>query len=413
MNVKERQEAVNEIRILASIGGPYNIRFLEAFVDADILYIVTEFAANGDLFGWIKARKNRGPIKESVVWSLLLQMCHGLQSLHEKNILHRDLKSANVFMMSEKHVKLGDFGVAKVLKTDDALARTQVGTPYYVAPEVWKNKPYNSKCDVWSLGCLLYELLTFRPPFDSNSMDGLARKVLRGKYDPIPAMYSDDMRHIVARLLVVEQRDRPSVDQILSDPVVQRHLDAMPPLDDAQPPMDEPVDIMKTIHVPRKFTDLTQNLPPSRYVTPRPGNKGPGTDAGPAAAAPSSGVEQRGPRNGPVPMKAPVMPARPPSGPAAPAPGRVIGNPNLRVPQVWRSHRGAVTKEARWVSRGRRFHRRLPPPRHRVPQGRARTPTDGLGRNQCASPTFHRLAAGHRCTRHRPSAGHRPRSSVS
>eukprot|EP00303_Exanthemachrysis_gayraliae_P001511 CAMPEP_0205998344 /NCGR_PEP_ID=MMETSP1464-20131121/189_1 /ASSEMBLY_ACC=CAM_ASM_001124 /TAXON_ID=119497 /ORGANISM="Exanthemachrysis gayraliae, Strain RCC1523" /LENGTH=330 /DNA_ID=CAMNT_0053371487 /DNA_START=79 /DNA_END=1068 /DNA_ORIENTATION=+ len=268
MNVKERQEAVNEIRVLASVGGPYNIRFLEAFVDADILYIVTEFASNGDLFGWIKQRKSRGPLKESTVWSFLIQMCHGLHSLHEKNILHRDLKSANVFMMSDKHIKLGDFGVAKVLKSADALAKTQVGTPYYVAPEVWKNKPYNNKCDVWSLGCLLYELLTYRPPFDSNSMDGLARKVMRGKYEPISAAYSQDMHAIVAKLLVVEQRQRPTVEEILKDPIVQRHMDTLPSLDEAQPPIDEPVDIMATIHVPRRFNDLSHNLPPSRYETP-------------------------------------------------------------------------------------------------------------------------------------------------
>ncbi|KAJ1635529.1 kinase-like domain-containing protein [Pavlovales sp. CCMP2436] len=92
MNTKERQEAVNEIRVLASVGGPFNIRFLEAFVDADVLYIVTEFAGNGDLFGWLKARKGRGLLKEATVWSFIIQMCYGLQSLHERNILHRDLK---------------------------------------------------------------------------------------------------------------------------------------------------------------------------------------------------------------------------------------------------------------------------------------------------------------------------------
>lgn len=120
MNTKERQEAVNEIRVLASVGGPFNIRFLEAFVDADVLYIVTEFAGNGDLFGWLKARKGRGPLKEATVWSFLIQMCYGLLSLHERNILHRDLKSANVFMMNDKHLKLGDFGVAKVRRRSRA-----------------------------------------------------------------------------------------------------------------------------------------------------------------------------------------------------------------------------------------------------------------------------------------------------
>ena len=111
-------------------------------------------------------------------------------------------------MCSNTYVKLGDFGVSKVLKHSEALARTQVGTPYYVAPEVWRNRPYNSKCDMWSLGCLLYELCTYRPPFEAGSMEALARTILRGKYAEIPAMYSKGLREAVARLLVVEPQRR-------------------------------------------------------------------------------------------------------------------------------------------------------------------------------------------------------------
>ena len=166
MSTKERTESVNEIRVLASISGPHVITFFEAFVDADILYIVTEFATHGDLLGYLKNAKRSGQLPEATVWPLFIQMCLGVQSLHDKNILHRDLKAANVFMFSNSYLKLGDFGVSKVLKTGEALARTQVGTPYYVAPEVWRNKPYNNKCDMWSLGCLLYELCTYRPPFE-------------------------------------------------------------------------------------------------------------------------------------------------------------------------------------------------------------------------------------------------------
>ena len=208
MSTKERSESVNEIRVLASISGPHVITFFEAFVDADILYIVTEFATHGDLLGYLKNAKRKGQLPEATVWSLFIQMCLGVQSLHEKNILHRDLKAANVFMFSNSYLKLGDFGVSKVLKTGEALARTQVGTPYYVAPEVWRNKPYNNKCDMWSLGCLLYELCTYRPPFEAGSMEALARTILRGKYAEIPAMYSKGLREAVARLLVVEPQRR-------------------------------------------------------------------------------------------------------------------------------------------------------------------------------------------------------------
>mmetsp|Transcript_2232 Transcript_2232/g.6734 ORF Transcript_2232/g.6734 Transcript_2232/m.6734 type:complete len:590 (+) Transcript_2232:71-1840(+) len=340
MNNKERAEAVNEIRVLASVGGPFNIRFLEAFVDADVLYIVTEFAGHGDLFGWLKTKKGRGPLKEQTVWSYFLQMCLGLQSLHDKRILHRDLKSANVFMMSDKHIKLGDFGVAKVLKTADALARTQVGTPYYVAPEVWKNKPYNHKCDVWSLGCLLYELLAYKPPFDSNSMDGLARKVMRGRYEPISAAYSQDMHALVAKLLVVEQKQRPSIEQLLADPLVRRHMDALPAVHegDGIADLDDEPGIMATIHVPRKFGDVKQNLPPSRYETPlntdrshaqgKGGGHNNNNKGGRASAAPPAQAAAPPKRPGaPDVLKAPGPGPVAPSGASLPAEDFTYGVP--------------------------------------------------------------------------------------
>ena len=111
--------------MLASIAGAHVITFYEAFVDADILYIITEFATHGDLLGYLKNAKRKGQVPEATVWSLFIQMCLGVQSLHDKNILHRDLKAANVFMFSNSYLKLGDFGVSKVLKTGEALARTQ------------------------------------------------------------------------------------------------------------------------------------------------------------------------------------------------------------------------------------------------------------------------------------------------
>ena len=190
MTVKERAEAVNEIRVLASVAGEHVITFYEAFVEHDVLYIVTEFAGNGDLLQFLKNKRRAGHLPEATVWSFFIQMALGVKTMHENNILHRDLKAANVFLCSNTFLKLGDLGVAKVLKHEAALAVTQVGTPYYVAPEVWRNKAYNAKCDMWSLGCLLYELCTYRPPFEAGSMEALARTILRGKYEQIPSMYS-------------------------------------------------------------------------------------------------------------------------------------------------------------------------------------------------------------------------------
>ena len=114
------------------------------------------YANHGDLFkrlGRLKQKKQNLP--EDAVWIYFIQLCLGVQALHKNNILHRDLKSANVFLASHNRLKIGDLGVAKLLKAQEAYAKTQIGTPYYVSPELWKNKPYNSKSDVWALGCLL------------------------------------------------------------------------------------------------------------------------------------------------------------------------------------------------------------------------------------------------------------------
>lgn len=101
--------------------------------------------------------------------------------MHEKKILHRDLKSANVFMESDGVVKLGDLNVSKIAQNDGMLF-TQTGTPYYASPEVWRDQPYDNKSDIWSLGCVLYEMTTLRAPFTGKNMDALFKAVNAGSY---------------------------------------------------------------------------------------------------------------------------------------------------------------------------------------------------------------------------------------
>ena len=112
--------------------------------------------------------KKRTKIPESEIWKALVHMTKGLKSLHDKKILHRDLKGANVFITGEGVYKLGDLNVSKVIKCD--FAKTQTGTPYYASPEVWKDQPYGVKSDMWSLGCVIYEMAAQRPPFTGNNI---------------------------------------------------------------------------------------------------------------------------------------------------------------------------------------------------------------------------------------------------
>ena len=154
-----------------------------------IISIVMEFANNGDLFQKIVDCQKKGVlIPETEIWNILIQIVKGLKALHDLNIYHRDLKSANVFMNSDGTVKLGDMNVSKVAKK--VLLYTQTGTPYYASPEVWKDQPYDSKSDIWSLGCVLYEMTTLKPPFRAEDMAGLYKKVIRGMYPKIQSTYS-------------------------------------------------------------------------------------------------------------------------------------------------------------------------------------------------------------------------------
>lgn len=171
--------------------------------------IIMEYADDGDLFHKICHHKKKGVyIEEDLIWRVLIGMLKGLQALHERNIYHRDLKSANVFLHKNNGVKIGDMNVSKIAKK--GLLYTQTGTPYYASPEVWMDKPYDSKSDIWSCGCVIYELATLKPPFRAPDMDGLYHKVIKGKYSKLPSHYSVDLYNIVRMMLQTKPNYRPS-----------------------------------------------------------------------------------------------------------------------------------------------------------------------------------------------------------
>ena len=166
LSSKEKENALNEIRILASIQHPNVIGYKEAFFEnaQGNLCIVMEQADNGDLLQAIeKKKKTRTKFSEKQIWHYFVQIVHGLKALHDLKIVHRDIKCANIFLTKSQMVKLGDLNVSKVSKR--GMMHTQTGTPYYASPEVWKDKPYDNRSDIWSLGCVLYEMATLLPPF--------------------------------------------------------------------------------------------------------------------------------------------------------------------------------------------------------------------------------------------------------
>uniref|UniRef100_A0A672JA59 non-specific serine/threonine protein kinase n=1 Tax=Salarias fasciatus TaxID=181472 RepID=A0A672JA59_SALFA len=183
-----------------------------------------EFCDGGDLMEKINLQRGVLFTEEQVV-SWFLQVCLGLKHIHDRKVLHRDIKSQNIFLTDGgMKAKLGDFGIARMLNNTMELARTCVGTPYYLSPEICENRPYNNKTDIWSLGCVLYELCSLRHPFEGSSLRQLVSKICRGRYDPVPSRYSYDLRLLLTQLFKVNPRDRPSVSSVLKRPFFEKHI---------------------------------------------------------------------------------------------------------------------------------------------------------------------------------------------
>ena len=276
LSEKEKENALNEVRILASVKSPFVISYKEAFIeDSDSsLCLVMEFADKGDLYQKITEFKKIGCLFEEVdIWRIFIQMVRGLKSLHDMKILHRDLKSANIFLESDGSAKIGDLNVSKVAKK--GLGYTQTGTPYYASPEVWKDNPYDSKSDIWSLGCVTYEMLTLHPPFRAQSMEGLYKKVIKGHYPKISDNYSSDLSELIKMLLKVNSEERPTCAQILKHPIVKKRLDyfqAQNGIGDYDDKMDD-AELLKTIRIPKNILFLTDKLPGANYISDEGKNK--------------------------------------------------------------------------------------------------------------------------------------------
>lgn len=182
LSTKERENALNEVRILASLSHPNIVGYKDSFFDDESksLLIVMEFADDGDIESKIQKNiKSRSNFPETVIWTYLIQILQGLKYLHDNRIMHRDLKCANIFLLKSGNLKLGDLNVSKIVKSQ--MAHTQTGTPYYASPEVWSDKPYDYKSDLWSVGCIIYELCALKPPFKGTSLENLYKNVLKGK----------------------------------------------------------------------------------------------------------------------------------------------------------------------------------------------------------------------------------------
>ena len=226
LSVKDRQEAAKEANVLKSLRHPNIVEYITSFNERGCFYIVMEYADGGDLAQKIQKRGKR-LFSEDEIMHDFIQLALAIKYIHDRKILHRDLKAQNVFLTKDGTVKLGDFGIARVLEHTFQLCRTQIGTPYYLSPEICEGKNYNSKTDIWSLGCILYELCTLKHAFEGGDMNALLMNIIRGNYQPISSQYSADLRNLVASMLTKSMEKRPSINQILRLPFIQQRLSSL------------------------------------------------------------------------------------------------------------------------------------------------------------------------------------------
>jgi NIMA (never in mitosis gene a)-related kinase 1/4/5 len=215
MRTKDKELLLNEIKLLKYCKSPYIINFIGCKSNTTSIEIITKFARYGDFHHIIKRQKKK--FIENNIWSYFIQTCLGVKYLHNNNIIHRDIKCANIFLDREDHIYIGDFGISKVLNNCDQLSNTNIGTPLYMCPNIVKKEEYSKEVDIWGLGCFLFELITFSPPFLANNLKNLNHKILNTNFSKninlYTSFYSPDLINLVNKIMKIN--NRPTIHELL------------------------------------------------------------------------------------------------------------------------------------------------------------------------------------------------------
>lgn len=214
-----------EVKVLEALHHPYVISIKESYrTESNKLVMILEHASGGDLKDLIRSRKGE-MYEEKQLGKWMLQLSLAVKFAHDNKVLHRDIKSSNVFIAGNGDLKLGDFGMARGLQSKDEEAFGFAGTPLYIAPEIFSRRPYSFKADVWSLGIIFYELACLALPFNEYNLPSLIIKIVKEEIPQLPERYSMPLRELLTWIFAKEPERRPCIDDILASRFMKKALE--------------------------------------------------------------------------------------------------------------------------------------------------------------------------------------------
>ena len=231
---KSLKLAKTEGKVMKLLYHPNIVAFQDVYLtgkNQNQLNIVMEYLDGGDLQAEIDRRANEpdGPnhYSENQIYDLFTQIALGLKHIHDRRIIHRDLKAENIFLSSKGVAKIGDLGVCKVCNLDQTGCKTKIGTPIIMSPEIFLNKGYSRSTDIWSLGVILYQMCALKCPFVANNLPNLSKKIINKNPDPIPEFYGENLRSLLDSLLRKTPEDRPKINRVVKYPKIWERIGSL------------------------------------------------------------------------------------------------------------------------------------------------------------------------------------------